>query len=161
MHNISGEAIRLETSYKAWFGSDQGAAPTFRNLTFENIKVDVAGIGISIDGLPEQAIKNLMFRNLDIVARRGLRCVDGRGLTFENVFLNPFGAPEVMTFTNTRDVTIKNCKHPEGAETFVVAKGTSTTGIRLVGTELKLAKTPFRLDEGAPAGAVKLETAGK
>jgi len=78
-----------------------------------------------------------MFRNLDIVARRGLRCVDGRGLT------------------------IKNCKHPEGAETFVVAKGTSTTGIRLVGNELKLAKTPFRLDEGAPAGAVKLETAGK
>jgi hypothetical protein len=66
-----------------------------------------------------------------------------------------------MTFTNTRDVTIKNCKHPEGAETFVVARGAATAGIRLVGNDLKLAKTPFTLDEGAPAGAVKLETAEK
>jgi polygalacturonase len=161
MHNIPGEAIKLETSYKAWFGSDKGIAPTFRNITFENIKVNVAGTGISIDGLPEQAIENLTFRNLDIVARRGLRCSNTRNLTFENVFLDPYEVPEVMSFTNTRDVLIKNCHAAEGVETFVVAKGAETAGIRLVGNDLKLAKSPFRLDEGAPAGAVKLETAGK
>ena len=161
MHNVSGEAIKLETSYKAWFGSDKGVAPTFRNLTFENIKVNVASTAITIDSLPEQAIENLMFRNLDIVSHRGLRCSEARNLTFDNVSLNPFASTDVMTFTNSRDVTIKNCKHPEGAETFVVAKGAATTGIRLLGNDLKLAKTPFRLDEGAPADAVKLETAGK
>jgi polygalacturonase len=160
MHNIAGEAIVLTTSYKAWFGSDQGVAPTFRNITFENIKVNVAVTGIAIDGLPEQAIENLTFRDLDLVARRGLRCTDARGLTLDRVFLNPYERTEVMTFTNTRDVTIKNCQHPEGAEAFVVAKGASTAGIRLVGNDLKLAKTPFTLDEGASAGAVKLETAG-
>jgi len=161
MHNISGDAIRLETSYKAWFGSDQGVAPTFRKLTFENIKVDVASTAITIDGLPEQPIENVTFRNLDIVSHRGLRCVEARGLTFDNVLINSFASPDVMTFTNTRDVTIKNCHHPEGAETFVVAKGANTAGIRLVGNDLKLAKTPFRLEAGASAGAVELETAGK
>ena len=44
---------------------------------------------------------------------------------------------------------------------FVVAKGASTAGIRLVRNNLRLAQAPFRLDEGAPADAVKLETAGK
>jgi hypothetical protein len=90
-----------------------------------------------------------------------LRCAEARNVTFDDVLINPFGAPDVMTFTNTRDVTVKNCQHPEGAETFVVAKGAATAGIRLVGNDLKLAKSAYRLDEGAPASAVKLETAGK
>jgi len=161
MHNIANEAIKLETSYKAWFGSDKGVAPTFRELTFENIKVDVAGTGIAIKGLPERPIENLTFRNSDLVSRRGLNCAEARGITLENVFLNSYATPEVMMFANTGDVTIRNCTAPEGAETFVVAKGAATTDVRLIGNDLKLAKTPFVLSDGAPVDAVKLENSGK
>ncbi len=161
MRNISGDAIRIETAYNAWFGSERGAAPTFRNLSFADIKVNVSSTAITIDGLPEQPIETVVFRNLDMVAHRGLRCAEARDLTLENVFINPFGAPEVMTFTNTRDVTIKDCQHPEGAETFVVAKGPETAGIRLISKDLKLAKTPFRVEDGAATDSVKLEPAGK
>ena len=104
--------------------------------------------------------ENLFFRNLHVVGRRDVRITGARGIHFENVSLTIWEAPELMTLTNTRDVSIRNLGWAEGTNTIVVAKGTSAA-IRLSATDVARVRTPFRLEPGAPGGAVELEPARK
>jgi hypothetical protein len=113
-----------------------------------------------MDGLPEQAIELVSFRDLRVVSRDGIRISEARGLRFENVSLTTWQATELMTFTNVRDVSIRNATVSPGTETFVLAKGTSA-GIRIVGGDLSGARTAFRLESGIAADAVCLEPAQK
>ena len=161
MHNIGEDGITITTFYTAWFGSPTGMAPIFRNITLENIKIDHALRGITIYGLPEQPIENVVLRNLHVGGYKGgLECRDARNLTFDHVFIDPYGTNVAMTFKNTHDVVVKNCVSPEGCDTYLVAQGAPTGGIRLEGDDLTRAQTPFRL-EGASAGAVKIQSSEK
>jgi hypothetical protein len=153
--NITREAILLTTFYRAWFGSDTGMAPVFRNLHFERIHVEGAHTPIAIEGLPEQPIQNLQFRDFQVLARHGIRAIEALGVQFENISLTVWEAAELMTLTNTRDVTIDNLSHANGPETLIAVNG-SSSGIRVKNTNLARLKTPFRLAPDVAVDAVQL-----
>lgn len=160
MTNLGAPAINLTTSYRAWFGSDTGVAPALRNIHFEGITINGAVAPIAIDGLPEQPIENITFRDLRAVTRRDVRIADARGIVFENVALTTYEAPSLFTLTNARDVTIKNLTYADGPETLVVAGG-ATAGVRLLHSDASRVRTPFRLEAGTAANAVEVEPARK
>jgi len=157
MYDIGGEAIQISTFYKGWFGSDTGEAPTFRNIHIEDIKVEEAIVAVSILGLPEQAVENVELRNMHIVSLKGLVCADAKGVTLDNVYIDPVNFRQVMTFTNASDITIKNCLAPEDCDSYIELAGAGTGGVRLINNDLKRVGTPVKLLEGVPAGAVKVE----
>jgi len=161
MYDIAGEAIQISTFYKGWFGSDTGEAPTFRNIDIENIKVEGAINGVAIDGLPEQPIENVTLKNLQIVALKGVACSEAQKITFDNVSIDPLKFNQVMTFTNCRDITVKNSRAPEGCDTFVEILEGEAESVRLIDNDLKRIKTPLKVHEKTDAEKVTPDAATK
>jgi hypothetical protein len=58
------EAVRLDTQYRAWFGSDTGVAPLFRNVVIRDLVARDVLSAMCIRGLPEQPIENLVLENI-------------------------------------------------------------------------------------------------
>lgn len=85
MKDIRREAIDITTAYRAWMGTTEGKAPTFRNLIFRNINVAQAARAASIEGLPEAPIKGLRLENTTIEAREGVSAEWLEGLELVNV----------------------------------------------------------------------------
>lgn len=153
MHDITGEAVVISTSYKGWFGSDKGAAPTFRNIFLEDIKVDMAIQAVVIEGLPEQAVENVQMRNVHIAALKGVTCTYAKGLVFDDFYVDPLKFNEVMTFTDSSDITIKNSVAPRGCETFVELIGIGKDSVRLIDNDLRPVKTPLKIREKTDSDA--------
>jgi len=55
--DIKSQAITVHTDYKAYFGSDQGKAPTFRKIRISDVICRKADQAVRISGLPEQPIE--------------------------------------------------------------------------------------------------------
>jgi polygalacturonase len=158
MTNIAGAAISLTTSYRAWFGSEQGLAPVFRHISFERVDIHGAVAAVAIDGLPEQPIASIAFRHLQAVARREMRITDARAITFEDITVATWEAPEVLAVTNTRGLEITRLTPAAGPEVAVSARGTSAD-IRLIDCDLSQIGAPFRLERGVDAATVQISPA--
>ncbi|MBI2431794.1 MAG: glycoside hydrolase family 28 protein, partial [Candidatus Hydrogenedentes bacterium] len=85
MKNITGDAIQLFTSYRAWMGTQEGKVPIFRDLSFKDIHGAGAKRSLLIEGLPEAPIENLRFENISIEAQQGVSAQHVRELELNNV----------------------------------------------------------------------------
>jgi polygalacturonase len=153
MSHIDQEAVRIHTGYRAWFGSDTGAAPLFRNIHFKNITCDGAKYATMIVGLPEKHIEGVTFENVSIKAKEGMICNYANGIDLKNVTIVPEVGP-VLQFENVSDSTIRDCRSPEGIETYLEVKGEKSEGIRLESCDLSQARKAVSLQEGASQESV-------
>lgn len=85
MNGVRREAIQMTTAYRAWMATTEGKAPIFRNLTFQNIRVDGAAQAAHIEGLPESPIQDIHFENVTIKADIGFHTDWVKGLNLEDV----------------------------------------------------------------------------
>jgi len=72
MAGIRREAIQMTTAYRAWMGTTEGKAPTFRDIIFRNINVMGADQAMRIEGLPEAPIQGLCFENVHMKSVKGI-----------------------------------------------------------------------------------------
>jgi polygalacturonase len=61
--------------------------PLFRNINIDHIIARGAGTCCRIDGLDEQPIQDIHFKDLDLAGTNGIICNDAKNITFENVRL--------------------------------------------------------------------------
>ena len=97
MRQIRGEAIRINTSYRAWFSSNGGRPPIFRRIHLRNISCRGAAAAASIHGLPEQPLERLRLENVSIHANAGFDCGYVQDMRLSNVTIHAataVGAPE-------------------------------------------------------------------
>jgi len=85
MKDIRREAVQITTAYRAWMGTTEGKAPTFRDMTLRDIHAVGVGQAARIEGLPEAPIQGLRFENVSIEAREGFHAEWLEGLEIENV----------------------------------------------------------------------------
>ena len=156
MSHIKLEAVRINTSYRPWFGSDTGAAPLFRNIHFKNITCDEAKDSVMIVGLPEMYIEGVTFENVSIKAKEGVICKYAEGIDLKNVTIVPEEGP-VYQFENVTDSMIRDSQCPEGIETYLEVKGEKSGGIRVQGCDLSQAKEAISLKEGASKESIAIE----
>lgn len=84
------------------FPVDDGT-PRFRDFLFSNITARGAKNAGSVTGLREMPIENLTFSNVHIQAQTGFTCTNARGITFQDVVIDPVAGP-AMTLTNCTDI---------------------------------------------------------
>ena len=85
MKNIRREAIQITTAYRAWMGTTEGKAPTFREITFSNIHAEEVKRAVRIEGLPEAPIQKLRFNNVTLNAQQGFHAEHLEGIELENL----------------------------------------------------------------------------
>ena len=72
MKNIVYEAISINTDYSGFTRKDAKAFPVFRDLEFNNIICDHAGMAVSITGKQELPIERVLMRDVSFKAEKGL-----------------------------------------------------------------------------------------
>ena len=158
MKDIVHQAILFSTYYEG-FGKGEGLqpvnalTPVFENFHIDSIYCEGAREAVRIDGLPEMPVKNVTISNSIISAQTGFFSDFTSGITLKNVTLLP-KTGDIYKINNTKDLTIDKGFCPQGTDVFMNVAGKETSGIRIMNTDLKSAKTPVQYGPDVQRNAV-------
>jgi len=106
--------------------------PQFKNIFIRDITCKGALQAIFLQGLPEMNLKNVQLTNLLMEADKGLTCVDADQVILSGVNLITKQGP-AMEFSNSKNVTVENCRIPENGKDVIAISGNRTKNIALKG----------------------------
>ncbi len=132
---------------------------TFRNIHVDNL-FSWGGVGsIVVGAYAERPAENITLDNVFVSADQGLILENATGVQLNRVNILPNSGKgadldPVMTFINSRDVTVTGSRAFVGIDTFLRIEGETSGGIRLGDNDLSLAKNHVELARGVPKDAV-------
>jgi polygalacturonase len=143
VRDMREEVIILNMDYSA----DKNTAatdklPVFRNMAFEHITGDGAPVAIRITGEADSPIENIRFRDIKITAKRGVIANQIKGLSLENMQINPAEGP-LFDFRNARDIGIAKVTSAATPEVFMNLEGSSSGNIRISGSPAAQGRISF------------------
>ncbi len=154
--DIIGQAIIVHTDYKAYFGSDQGKAPTFRKIHISDVICRKAGQAARLSGLPELPIEDVVFERAVLGGREGVACSNVKSLRLTDVAVISTGGP-VMRIKDSRQVTLQRAVCPGDANPFLRVEGVGSDEIRVLESDLSPAKKSVELADGVRVDAVTMD----
>ncbi len=152
--------------------------PVFKNFSYSNITVKNAAQIAKIVGLPEKAIGELRFSDINATGKIGflvdlaedlelhqvrLAATSGSPLVIENSAnvvlddVSPRAAKTetaAVTVTNSSELVLRNSRAAAGTGTFLSVAGAKSTGLVLSANDLSRAKTDVASAADVPASAV-------
>jgi DNA sulfur modification protein DndE len=162
MTGIDREAILFDMFYDAASGVassvDAGnradpRTPEFRDFVIRDISCSDAARAISISGLEEMPVKNILIENATLQAERGVMVIDAEGITLKNVRIIPRTGP-LLAVQRIRGLDIQGCTVPAATDTVLSVEGETSGGIRLIGIDLGGRKNAIVLGPGVKPDAV-------
>ncbi|MCB9770077.1 MAG: glycoside hydrolase family 28 protein [Candidatus Omnitrophica bacterium] len=147
MGHIEQDAIRIRTDYKAWFGSETGAPPFFRNINMERISCDRAKSAVRILGLPERFIEGVTLKNLSIRSEEGVSVRNAEGIRLEDSSIRPQSGP-VVQLESVTDAEIRRFIPSGAEETLLEVLGDKCGGIQIEECDLSTFARPIVGGEG-------------
>lgn len=126
MRAVSNQAININSFYSG--GEATGPAPLFRNIDIRNVRIDGAAVGIDLVGLPEEWIRNVRLRNIQIRADEGVRCTRVDGLTMTEGAVETEG--QAVALSNCSDVTLRWLTL-SGTGSLLTVRGSDTADVRV------------------------------
>ncbi len=158
MNNV-GSCILLNMFY----GSSSAKArsntpPEFKNIFIKNItgKGNLTRSAITLRGLPERPIDNVVLENITINSKYGMSAFNSQNISLKNVKLIPKKSPVIM-LDDCRDVDITGAVSPK-IKTFLQLKGSNTDRIHLSENNLTLAVKKIVKGKKVPVDAVIIKT---
>ncbi len=119
MTGIVTDAISFSMAYGGASPTDEGdtvaaatvdrateETPQFRDIRIENVVCRGALSAMTLNGLPELPLSNILLRNIDITAQKGVAVADAEGIRFENVRVQQESGEAVRT-QRVKDSTLK------------------------------------------------------
>jgi polygalacturonase len=109
---------------------DEGT-PVFRNIKIKNIYCRSAEQAILVLGLPEMAISQVQFENVNISADKGLIAVDADNLKLKDVNLRIKSGP-AFSFIQTRNLTLDDVPLTIGNGPQIIVNGSKSANIKVL-----------------------------
>jgi hypothetical protein len=173
------QAFEINTRYnpsaEAPFGK---TTPVFQNFSYSNITIKNAAQIAKIVGLPEKAIRELRFTDINATGKIGFivdladdlelhnvrhAATSGHPLSNENntnVILDDVSlraatpTTAALAVKNSTDLALRNSRAAADAGTFLTVAGANTSGLVLSSNDLSRAKIDVELVKDAPANAI-------
>jgi polygalacturonase len=130
--------------------------PRFQDISIQHVVCDGAKEAVSVRGLPEAPVRTIHLKDVTLVADRGASLTDTEGFTFTNVQVRAAKGPAYI-LARTRGVTIERSVVAPATTTFVSVTDADTTGVHIVGTDLKGVANAVALAPGANPKAVEVK----
>ena len=152
--------------------------PAFRNFGFSNMTIVNARKIATIEGLPERAIEQLRFTDINASGKNGVIGDHGHDIEMHDVRLAVESGSAIsldtssavvlddvsattakkgtaaITLNDATDCTIRGSRATRSTSTFLRVAGAKSANIHLTDNDLTAAKADVMLDEGVPATAV-------
>lgn len=170
MNNIPGEAILFDMYYMAKdpvaLNGEKNVlpemkaeplgegTPQFQNFWIKNITCQGAATGILIRGLPEMPIKNIHIENANLTCTEGLVCVEAENIQFKNIGLFT-QEKRVMQVQNSKMITLDAIRYSPEMDLLLQVSGQRSAEVRLLNTDVKLAKKEVELSAGVSTKAYR------
>ncbi len=173
------QAFEINTRYnpapEAPFGK---TTPIFKNFSYSNITIKNAAQIAKIVGLPEKAIEELRFTDINATGKIGfivdqatdvelhhvrIAATSGSPIFVENSSnlvlddVSPRAAKPTtpaIAVTNSTDLVVRNSRAAAGTGSFLLLAGAKTAGIAISASDLSRAAQDVELGKDAPASAV-------
>ncbi len=129
--------------------------PRFQNFSIKNIVCLGAKSAMTVKGLAEMPVKNIVLENVSIESENGIFLTQADGISFRNATITPRNGA-VVSIDDSRNITITGMKYPAGAEEFLNVAGEKSAAIRLSSVDLSLAKKGIETGKDVPAHAVEI-----
>ncbi len=143
MTNIPTDAIRFNLYYGGKIKEDENGniigvktlpvseeTPCFRNFVFEDIQCFNVEKAITINGIPEMPVQNIIIKNSKIVSNEGVLIRYAKGIELEGLSLD-VNKPESVIIQNSDDVKFSDSEVVDVEHHIVVVKGESTGNVYL------------------------------
>lgn len=152
--------------------------PLFRNFSYSNITIVNAKKVATIEGLPERAIEQLRFTDINATGKTGIIGDHGKDIEFHEVRVETESGPALSLETSNSvlldgiaartseakspAILLSEAEHvllrghiaPVTPGTYLRVGGAKSAGIKIVSSDLSAAATDVAIADGAPASAV-------
>jgi polygalacturonase len=102
--------------------------PVFRDIYITNVVCRGARRAIELEGLPEMNLKNVVLKNINIIADRGMDASDVNGIEIENLVLKVKEGP-VISLRNAQNVNVTQFDFESSADEIVTVEGINSGSI--------------------------------
>jgi len=161
MTDIAGEAVLFDMYYAAkdpvpLAGESDGppliaaqprteGTPQFQHFRLRNITCKGATTGILVRGLPEMNIQDISLENAVLAAKKGFVCQEAENIRLTNVTLLTTDTRPVLEVQNSHNIVLDGIRYAPGAEVLLRVTGERSRDIRLINTDVKLARKDVEL----------------
>jgi polygalacturonase len=165
MAEIAHEAILFDMFYDASSGVASGGEagsrkdpriPEFRDFTMRKISCSGAERAVSITGLEEMPVKDILLEDATLQAEKGVSCTDAEGIILRGVRIVPMGGA-MFSLNRTRGFEVAGGVVPANVDTILSVAGASSRDIRLTGIDLGGRKNAVVLGVGVKPDAVQVK----
>lgn len=123
--------------------------PQFKDISIKNITCKGADQAIYLQGLPEMNLENILLENIIMETKKGLQCIDVKGVTIRNLQLQTKEFP-ALSFYNAKNVSIKELQLSESENPLISIRGEKTDQIN-IHSAMDVSKLLILGDEVKPA----------
>jgi hypothetical protein len=117
--------------------------PVFRNIYFKNITATNSDEAITLFGLAEMNLKNIVIEDSQFDTKKGLTIVDADGIQLKNVKLN-YTEGTGATVYNSKNIDLSTLKLESTQKPTIKVLGAKTTAVKLpkdiTGEQLSISK---------------------
>jgi polygalacturonase len=171
MMDIPGEAILFDMYYAAvdpiaLVGDKREApkvqllpvteeTPVFKDFYIDQVVCDGAEKAIFVRGLPEMAIANINFSNINIKAKQGIDIQEGKNINMSNVKLTIEHGNPLINIQNGNGVNLKNISY-NSADLLIRISGDRNSNIKTWGLDTSKASKKAEFLAGAQEKALQM-----
>lgn len=148
INRVSHHAVGITTSYRAFLGTTEGAAPVIRNIHYKNVDMPYGLRVIDFAGLPDVPLQNIRFDDCEFYGAYGIKISDVDGLVMNNARWHTLHEATMGELTNCRNVTIRNAEIPAGPDVFLNITGERSEAIQFENLDFPEGMTPAVTAEG-------------
>ena len=170
MKDIPAEAILFDMYYmakdpvtlvgekrelpKVEFKAVDETTPQFRNFYVNNVYCDGAEKGIFVRGLPEMHVKNIVFQNMVLQAKKGFDIQEASAVVFKNIKMISTETNPVIDIVQSDLLVFDNISYKEGSELLFRINGERSNNINIKNTDASKAKEKIAYELGATEKSV-------
>ncbi len=173
MKDIPGEAISFDMYYAAkdpvpLAGEKRempvietlpvtDATPVFRNFYINDIICNGAEKAIFVRGIPEMNVRNIQFRNMVLVSRKGIECTEGTNIRFSNIRLITKDSDPLVYLQNSSGILFDNISYDNKAELLFSVNGDRSKNIKVTKTGIVNTNNKTVFNFGAAPSSIEFK----
>ncbi|MDH6252519.1 polygalacturonase [Chryseobacterium sp. H1D6B] len=127
--------------------------PIFRNIYFKNINAVNSFEAVTLNGLAEMNLKNIVIEDSQFDTKKALTIVDADGITLKNVTLKYSEGTGAVIY-NSKNINLSTVKFESQNKPLIKILG-SKTGAVLLPKEITADKNALTISKDTPKNAVK------
>jgi hypothetical protein len=116
-----------------------------------------ASKAIFVRGIPEMNVRNIQFRNMVLVANKGIECTEGTNIRFSNIKLVTESTDPLIYLQNSQGIMFDNFTYDKKVDLLFSVNGERSKNIKVANTVPVIAREKAAFNYGATNSSIEFK----